>query len=362
MFSASLPDFLTGLWQVAVDLLALLAGGVIAAALVRGRTALARDLVVAAAVAVGVWLVVGRLVEGSWPPVWDGLRAAAPPPWYPSPRLAVPAAVAVTASPHLSRPMRRLGRWSIVLAAVGATVLGVATPVGVAAGVLVAVVAAAATHVVFGSSGGRPSLADVGSSLAELGVRVRRIGAAERQAAGGFVVEAVDEAGDRLMVKVYGRDAHDTAVAATVWRAVWYREQGNGIILGRVQQVEREAFLTLLAGQAGVPTDRVVTAGETVAGDALLVLRQVGRRGDWGAGGDRGGGGAGLARAAWAGLAVRQRHVQVTPGAAQRCRHHLGCQVVVGSSAVHGNPYPAGCGCTSTTCRLNLGLFSSRVH
>lgn len=303
VFSASLPHFVTGLWQLGVDLLALLAGAVIAATLVRGRTGLARDLLVAAAVAVGVWLVVGRLVEGSWPPVWDGLHAAAPPPWYPSPRLAVPAAVVVTASPHLSRPMRRLGRWSILLAAVGATVLGVATPMGVAAGVLVAVVAAAGTHVVFGSSGGRPSLADVGWSLAELGVRVRRLGAAERQAAGVFVVEAVDEAGDPLMVKVYGRDAHDTALAATLWRAVWYREQGNGIVLGRLQQVEREAFLTLLAGQAGVPTDRVVTAGETVAGDALLVLRQVGRRGGWRAGGDPGGSGAGLARAAWAALA-----------------------------------------------------------
>ena len=296
-FATSLPDLLNGLWQVALDLLALLAVAVVVAALVRGRLGLVRDLGVAVALAALAWLVTGRLVEGSWPAVWEGLRSAGPPPWYPSPRIAVPAAVMMAASPHLTRPVRRLGRWLVGLAAVGATVLGVTSPVGAAAGVLVALVAASATHLIFGSSGGRPSLADVESSLAELGVRVRSLGLATRQEAGVFVVDAVDEAGDPLVVKVYGRDAHDTALAATLWRTVWYREQGNQITLGRRQQVEREAFLTLLAAQAGVATDRVVTAGETEAGDALLVLHPHGRRLAWRSGGEAD------ACATWAALA-----------------------------------------------------------
>jgi uncharacterized membrane protein YbhN (UPF0104 family)/tRNA A-37 threonylcarbamoyl transferase component Bud32 len=296
-FAADLPDVLDGVWQIAVDALTLLALGVAVAALVRRRLALERDLLVAAIAAVATWLVLGRLVEGSWPAMWDGLRSAGPPPWYPSPRLAVPAAVVMTASPHLSRPMRRLGRWSVGLAALGATVLAVATPVGAAAGVLVALVAAAATHLAFGSSAGRPSLTDVESSLAELGVRVRSLGAATRQEAGVFVVDATDEHGEPLLVKVYGRDAHDTAVAVTLWRSVWYRQQGNHITLGRLQQVEREALLTLLAAQAGVPTDRVVTAGETEVGDALLVLRPGGSEVDWSRNDS-----LGLADATWAAL------------------------------------------------------------
>jgi uncharacterized membrane protein YbhN (UPF0104 family) len=277
-FAASLPDLLAGLWQLALDLLAVLAVVVLVASLARRRLPLARDLVVAVALAGLAWLVTGRVVEGSWPAVWEGLRSAGPPPWYPSPRIAVPAAMVLTASPHVTRPVRRLGRWLVALAAVGATALGVASPVGAAAGVLVALVAAAATHLIFGSSGGRPSLADVESSLDELGVRVHAVGVATRQQAGVFAVDAIDESGDPLVVKVYGRDAHDTAVAATLWRSVWYREQGSQITLGRRQQVEREAFLTLLASQAGVPADRVVTAGETEAGDALLVLHPRGRR------------------------------------------------------------------------------------
>jgi hypothetical protein len=168
-FAASLPDVLAGLWQVALDLLALLAVAVVVAALVRRRLVLVRDLAVAVALAAVAWLVTGRLVEGSWPAVWEGLRSAGPPPWYPSPRIAVPAAIVMAASPHLTKPVRRLGRWLVALAAVGATVLGVTSPIGAAAGVLVALVAASATHLIFGSSGGRPSLADVESSLAELG-------------------------------------------------------------------------------------------------------------------------------------------------------------------------------------------------
>jgi uncharacterized membrane protein YbhN (UPF0104 family) len=289
-FAATLPELLAGVWQLALDLLAVLAVLVLVASLLRRRLPLARDLVVAVALAGLAWLVMGRVVEGSWPAVWEGLRSAGPPPWYPSPRIAVPAAVVMTASPHVTRPVRRLGRWLVALAAIGAIVLGVASPLGAAAGVLVALVAAAATHLMFGSSGGRPSLTDVESSLDELGVRVHAVGVATRQQAGVFAVDAIDESGDPLVVRVYGRDAHDTAVAATLWRSVWYREQGSHITLGRRQQVEREAFLTLLAAQAGAPADRVVTAGETEAGDALLVLHPRGGRLDW-----RSGDGAGEA-------------------------------------------------------------------
>jgi uncharacterized membrane protein YbhN (UPF0104 family) len=63
---------------------------------------------------------------------------------------------------------------------------------------------------------------------------------------------------------------------STLWRTIWYREAGSPLRFGRLQQVEHEAFLTLYASQAGVLTDRVVTAGPTVEDDALLVLRRRG--------------------------------------------------------------------------------------
>ena len=81
-----------------------------------------------------------------------------------------------------------------------------------------------------------------------------------------------------LIVKVYGRDAYDAALLSTVQRTIWLRRPGSPVGFGRLRQVEHEAFLTLLAGQAGIRTDTVVTAGATETDDALLVLRRTGER------------------------------------------------------------------------------------
>jgi glycosyltransferase 2 family protein len=273
----AIPDFFDAAWQVVTDLLVLVAVVLVIASLVRRRWSIGRDVVLAVAVAVCVWLVVGRIVEGSWPAVWDALRAASPPPWYPSPRIALPGAVVLTVTPHLTRPLRRVANWIVILAMLAVAALGATTPLGALAGGLVAVIAAAASHLAFGSSGGRPGLGLVRSALAQLGVMTTWLGAADRQQAGLFVVNGTDEDGEALVVKVYGRDAHDAALMSTLWRTVWYREAGSPLRFGRVQQVEHEAFLTLYAGQAGVLTDRVVTAGATTEDDALLVLRRRGR-------------------------------------------------------------------------------------
>jgi hypothetical protein len=102
------------------------------------------------------------------------------------------------------------------------------------------------------------------------------LGVADRQRAGVFLIDGTAEDAARLIVNVYGRDAHDTQLLSTLWRTVWYREAGSPVFSGRLQQVEHEAFLTLLAAQAGVLTRPVVTAGATAANDVLLVLRDRG--------------------------------------------------------------------------------------
>jgi glycosyltransferase 2 family protein len=271
-FLASFPGFLTAAWQVLADVLLVWAATLFIAAIVRRRGPIVRDLFLAAVLTMAMWLIVERIVEGSWSGVWDAMRAAEPPPWYPALRLAFPAAIVMTASPHLTRPMRRLGYWLFVAAAVAVTVLGATSALGAVAGLLVATVASAAVHLSLGSSGGRPPLDIVEAALADLGVRTRSLGAADRQQAGYFLVDAIGADGEQLVVKVYGRDAHDTAVLSTLWRTVWYRDAGSPLRFGRHQQVEHEAFLTLLAGQAGVRTDTVVTAGVAANDDAVLVL------------------------------------------------------------------------------------------
>jgi uncharacterized membrane protein YbhN (UPF0104 family) len=73
-------------------------------------------------------------------------------------------------------------------------------------------------------------------------------------------------------VKVYGRDAYDTQLVNSVWRKLSYQEGGPLPGQGRLQAVQNEALITLLAARAGVASRGVVTAGATHRGDAMLVL------------------------------------------------------------------------------------------
>ncbi|MGZ4786312.1 MAG: lysylphosphatidylglycerol synthase domain-containing protein [Acidimicrobiales bacterium] len=267
----AVPGVFDSLWRLLVDLLGLIAVVLVVATIVRRRFTLLRDLVLAAVVALAIAVIVERAAVSAWPAASGSLRITGA--WFSPLRLSVPAAVAMAASPHLSQPARRVDWWVVLLAALATVLLGAATPTGAMAGVAIAVMAAAVVHLAFGSCRGRPSLDDVVVALAGLGVATRSVGAADRQREGLFLVDATDAEGEPLVVKVYGRDANDTQLLTTMWRTVWYRETGSPTSVGRLQQVEHEAFLTLLAAQAGVPTARVVTAGATVEDDVLLVLR-----------------------------------------------------------------------------------------
>jgi glycosyltransferase 2 family protein len=275
-FVAAIPHSLWPFWQALVGLLAVFVVVLVVVVAVRGRWAVLRDILLAGVLALGGAMLLGRIVVGSWPAVWDSLGAAGDTPYFPPLAIAVPSAISIAGAPYLSRPGRRLGRWLVLLAAVGVVLKGAATPSGTLAAVLVGAAAAAAVHLLFGSSMGRPSLDDVALALTGVGVPAHSLRIAERQPAGVFNVDAQDETGQPLLVKVYGRDAHDTQLLTTVWHTLWYREAGSPTSFGRLQQAEHEAFLTLLAGQSGIPTETVLTARGTPTSDVLLVLRRLG--------------------------------------------------------------------------------------
>lgn len=280
-FLASFPGWLTPVWGFAYDLLGIWAIAVVVAAVVARRRALALEAVAAFAVACALALVSARLAAGAWPGAWPGAAALIPgsssSPRFPAVAVAEAVAVALTAAPHLVRPLQTTGRWIVLLGLAGALLSGPATPSGTAAGYLVAVVAAAGVRLAFGTSAGRPGLTSVAAALAELGVAAEGLAVSERQTAGVFGVVGRDAEGRPLVVKVYGRDAYDTQLVAKLWRTLWYQDDGPPLGLGRGQAAEHEAFVTLLARNGGVPTLDVVTAGETVVGDALLVLRGAAR-------------------------------------------------------------------------------------
>jgi uncharacterized protein (TIRG00374 family) len=63
-------------------------------------------------------------------------------------------------------------------------------------------------------------------------------------------------------------------VLAKLWRFGVYRDSGPTLIMDRLQQVEHEAYLTLMAGRAGVLVPEVLAAGRFgPSSDAALVTR-----------------------------------------------------------------------------------------
>ncbi len=212
------------------------------------------------------------IVEEAWPSIRDQLTVSGGPPTFPAFRLAIASAVIVTASPHLGRPLRRAGRWILFAAGVATLFLGVATVGGVIGSLLIGSVTAAVIHLVFGSPGGRPSLRQVQQALAELGVEAADLQPAALQPEGVWTVLATGPARVPITVKVYGRDAWDGQLAMSAWRALWYRNTGLSFATSRLQLVEHEAFLTLLAATGGVPVPAVLAAGRSRVGDALLAL------------------------------------------------------------------------------------------
>jgi uncharacterized protein (TIRG00374 family) len=242
----------------------------------RGRKALFRDELLAAGFAVGFGLLVGKAAGTDWSTSLSSVGGSGPPAVYLAVRLAIATAVVVVASPHMSRPLRFIGRWVVGVGAVAGIALGATLPIGMAAGFLIGVGSAALVHLVFGSPGGRLTPDQVATALGDLGVDVREVHDAPLQPSGVALATASTADGRTLLVKTYGRDAWDGQLLATTWASLWRRgETPHGV--GRLELVEHEAFVSLLAERGGVPVLPVVAAGLASGRDALLVTESAGR-------------------------------------------------------------------------------------
>src|SRR5512132_2890135 len=272
-FVTALPGLLGWFWESCDALVAVWAVVLVGAALfAHGRRSLFRDQLLAVVLAAAA----GALLIRNGASLLDGITASGPPPVFPGIRLALVAAVIATTSPHLGRPVRRIGRWLVPLASLSAIALGVASPIGVITGLAIGYGSAALVHLVFGSPGGRPTPQEVVAALLDLGIETNAVQDGALGARGVAVMEASALDGRHLQIKVYGRDAWDGQLLNSTWSYLWYRDEAPSLTLSRLQQVEHEAFLTLLAERAGVPVLPVVAAG-TAEEDAILVVETRGR-------------------------------------------------------------------------------------
>jgi glycosyltransferase 2 family protein len=259
----------TGFWLGSAGVSVLLA---LVALLVPRLTAV-RWTAVAAVLTWGVCIVLGAVLgpAAGRPPVSElaGLNAG-----YPVTPLAVAVAVAATALPYLSRPVHKVVWFLAGVAVLAAVSGGEALPVNAISSVALGWGVAAGLHLAVGSPLGLPSAAEVTECIADLRVTVAGLARAPRQVWGVEQFAGRDPAGNVIELSVYGRDASDARVLAKLWRFCMYRDSGPTLILDRLQQVEHEAYLTLMAGRAGVLVPDVLAAGRFgPSHDAALVTK-----------------------------------------------------------------------------------------
>ena len=169
------------LWRTAFIGALVIALVIVVGVLLGRRWALARDLLLALVAVVGIGILLGGLVESDWLVIEPHVLSR----WgFPELRIAAVSAVVVVAGPELVRPVRLLADWLVVLAAVGAVVLGAALPSDVLGALALGLGAGVLVRLAFGTAAGVPPAEQVRQALTSLGVEVDGLKASTRQRMG----------------------------------------------------------------------------------------------------------------------------------------------------------------------------------
>ena len=271
-FVTSIPNLLDPLWKVLFWAPVAWGAILLIISVMRDRLPLARDMALGGLASLVVAVVTAAIVTGD---AWNVITLFGDPngpPTFPPGALTLAVAMLSTASPHLTRPFRHFGRWLLIGQLAGTLLLGGATLTGAFGAIAAGLLAACSVHLIVGSPGGRPTTSRIELALQGLGVPVDHLALAAMHREGVVMFEGSDAQGT-LSVKVYGRDAWDGQLLANLWRLAWYRESEQMVRFSRVELVEHEGFVTLLAERAGVRVPHIVTAGSAGHGDALVVVR-----------------------------------------------------------------------------------------
>ena len=249
----------------------------VVAALLARRWVIARDLGLSAVITVAVsGLLI--LTLGSDAGRRHGISIDGIDLHFPVIQIAVFMAVATAVLPYLARGVQRFIEVFIVGLAVVTVSAGNGLPLNVLASLVIGWGVTAAVRLWFGSPLGLPSAGEAALLLGDVGIQADDVEPLRTQAWGVANYRASDQEGEapgaELRVSVYGRDAADARLLAKAGRFLLYRDSGPTLSFTRLQQVEHEAYLTLLAGRGGVRVPEVIVAAKAgVAGDAILVSR-----------------------------------------------------------------------------------------
>ena len=252
-----------------IVIVALIAGG-------RERRSALRDLVIVVLGATVLATLLSFMVNGEWPYVLPELGLEDPAPRFPVLRVAIVTAVLLVVSPYLARPLRRFGWFAIITTAVASVGLSYGTPSQTLGSFGVGLLAAGLLLWIEGSPRGYPDPDTVSGAMAKLGTPVRSLEIAPYQTWGVIRFLGLDERSDRIDIKAHGRDAYDSQLAAKIWHTLWYRESSRAVSYTRLQAVEHEALMTMMAERAGLTVPQLATVGSATDEIALISFRSTG--------------------------------------------------------------------------------------
>lgn len=271
---ATSPDWVEILLSVGY-LLSLIYALVVTVALILAgpsRRPALRDLLIAVVGVSALVVLLSLLVNQAWPYVLPEIGLDDPQRRFPVTRVSIVTSILVVAAPYVTRPLRRFGWLAILTTALASVGLGYASPIHAIGSFGVGLLVAGLLLVAVGTPRGYPSPGTVAGGLEQLGVRNRNITPAATQRWGLVHYQAEDDRGRTLDIKVHGRDSFDSQLAAKIWRTLIYREIGRTVSYSRLQAVEHEALVTLMAARAGVPVPGLVAVGNASAEIAMVVF------------------------------------------------------------------------------------------
>ena len=185
--------------------------------------------------------------------------------------LGVFAGALTAGAPWLSRRWRQVG-WVAVIVLMLVRTLTSEMSFGSVQAVLLGWFAGAAAIVIVGAPARRAGAESIASGLATVGLAVDQITPASVDARGSTPYFAVTPDGERLFVKVLGRDERSADLMFRLYRKLQRHDLGDGRPFSSLRRaVEHEALLALAARDLGVRTPRLRTIAVAEPDSVVIV-------------------------------------------------------------------------------------------
>ena len=241
-----------------------------------GKRGALRDVLLVVLISAALVVILSWVVNGAWPYVLPEIDLQNPEPRFPVARVTIVTGILLVVSSYLTRPLRRFGWLAILGTAIAAVGLSYGSPVHVIGSFGLGLAAAGLLMLAVGTPRGYPAPESVAHGLESLGVANSNVRPAAEQRWGLVRFKAESDDWGSVDVKVLGRDSFDSQLAAKLWRTLTYKEMGRAVSYSRLQAVEHEALVSLMAARAGVAVPELLAVGNASAEIALIAYEMDG--------------------------------------------------------------------------------------